>query len=356
MLSLAVASLAIFGFAAAAARPALADTKTRISGPHAHENLAVYFIHGASADGPVPLTLQEALDKGSVHILETGEVNELKIENTGAEEVFIQSGDIVKGGKQDRVLRLSFVLPPKSGAVPIAAFCVEAGRWSARGTESVAAFASAAEAMPSREAKLAMRAPKAAAASSLATGSLDSAAADATHQRQQEVWASVAATQNKLSEQLDTAVASPRSATSLQLSLENEKLKEARAGYVGALEAAAAKEGDVVGYVIAVNGSVASADVYPSNALFRKMWPKQLAAAITEAIGAKGAKGGEPAAAPSVEAVQGFLVAAESGRAQEEAVSDLTRQEVRDADKALFVEARRGNGAWVHRNYLAKSQ
>ena len=115
MLSLAVASLAIFGFAAAAPRPAFADTKTRISGPYTHENLAVYFIHGASAEGPVPLTLQEALDKGSVRILETGEVNELKIENTGAEEVFIQSGDIVKGGKQDRVLRLSFVLPPKSG-------------------------------------------------------------------------------------------------------------------------------------------------------------------------------------------------------------------------------------------------
>jgi hypothetical protein len=355
MLSLAVASLAIFGFAAAAPRPALADTKTRISGPHTHENLAVYFIHGASAEGPVPLTLQEALDKGSVRILETGEVNELKIENTGADEVFIQSGDIVKGGKQDRVLRLSFVLPPKSGAVPIDAFCVEAGRWSARGTESVAAFASAMESMPSREAKLAMRAPKAAAAAPLATGAVDPSAGDAIHQRQQEVWASVAATQSKLSEQLDTAVASPRSATSLQLSLENEKLKEARAGYMGALEDAAAKEGDVVGYVIAVNGSVASADVYPSNALFRKMWGKQLAAAVTEAIGAKRTDAVEPAAAPSVETVQGFLVAAESGRAQEEAVNELTRQEVRDADKALFVEARRGNGAWVHRNYLAKS-
>ena len=102
-------------FAAAVPRPAFADSKTRVSGPHTHENLAVYFIHGASTPGPVPLTLQEALDKGSVRVLETGTVNELKIENTGEEEVFIQSGDIVKGGKQDRVLRMSFVLPPKSG-------------------------------------------------------------------------------------------------------------------------------------------------------------------------------------------------------------------------------------------------
>ena len=168
MFSLAVTSLAIFGFAAAAPRFAFADAKTTVSSPHVHENLAVYFIHGESAPGPVPLTLQEALDKGSVRVLETGAVNELKIENTGSEDVFIQTGDIVKGGKQDRVLTMSFVLPPKSGEVALAAFCVEQGRWSARGTESVAAFSSAGEMMPSREAKLAMRAPRPAAAAAAA--------------------------------------------------------------------------------------------------------------------------------------------------------------------------------------------
>ncbi len=350
IVSLAAVGLAVLSFAAAAPRSAFADTKTRISGPNTHENLAVYFIHGASAQGPVPLTLQEALDKGSVRVLETGSVNELKIENTGHEDIFIQSGDIVKGGKQDRVLRMSFVLPPKSGAVPIAAFCVEAGRWSARGTENVAAFASADEALPSREAKLAMRAPMVTAATP--PGSARSTAApDAVYVRQQEVWASVAATQSRLSDELGGAVASPRSKTSLQLSLENEKLKQARAGYTSALEASGMEKDDIVGYAIAVNGNVSSADVYPSNALFRKMWPKLLAAAVTEAIGAKS---GKAAAAPSVAAVNKFLVAAEGGKAQEEVVNDLSRQEVRDADKALFVEARRSDGAWVHRNYLAK--
>jgi ARG and Rhodanese-Phosphatase-superfamily-associated Protein domain len=350
IVSLAAVALAVFSFAAAAPRSAFADTKTRISGPNTHENLAVYFIHGASAQGPVPLTLQEALDKGSVRVLETGSVNELKIENTGDEDIFIQSGDIVKGGKQDRVLRMSFVLPPKSGAIPIAAFCVEAGRWSARGTENVAAFASADEALPSREAKLAMRAPIETAATP--PGSAPSPVApDAVYVRQQEVWASVAATQSRLSDELGGAVASPRSKTSLQLSLENEKLKEARAGYMSALEASGMEKDDIVGYAIAVNCNVSSADVYPSNALFRKMWPKLLAAAVTEAIGAKS---GKAADAPSVATVNKFLVAAEGGKAQEEVVNDLSRQEVRDADKALFVEAQRSNGAWVHRNYLAK--
>ncbi len=358
VISLAAAGIAVFSLMAAAPRSALADAKTRISGPHVHENLAVYFLHGTSADGPVPLTLQEALDQGSVRILETGNVNELKIENTGAEDIFIQSGDIVKGGKQDRVLRMSFVLPPKSGAVPLAAFCVEAGRWSARGNESVSKFLSAAEAMPSRAAKLAMRAPRMTAAmptpSATAGNPNRAPSADPVYLRQQDVWASVAATQENLSEQLSTAVASPRSETSLQLSLENRKLKKARAGYMDELKPVGMQGKGIVGYVIAVNGKVASADIYPSNALFRKMWPKLLAAAVTEAIGAKSGKGANPAQPPAVKTVREFLVAAESGRAQEEVVNDLSHQEVRDADKTLFVEARRGNGAWVHRNYLAK--
>ena len=72
----------------------------------------------ADANGPVPLTLDEALGNGSVKVVETGEVNELKIENTGGEPVFIQSGDIVKGGRQDRTLTTSLILPPHSGEIP----------------------------------------------------------------------------------------------------------------------------------------------------------------------------------------------------------------------------------------------
>src|SRR5690242_7885766 len=98
-LSYVAAGLAIFGFAGVAARNVLAEPQTQISDPQTYDNLSVYFIHGKSAPGPVPLTLQEALAKGSVHVLETGSVNELKIENTGSEEVFIQAGDIVKGGR-----------------------------------------------------------------------------------------------------------------------------------------------------------------------------------------------------------------------------------------------------------------
>ena len=216
-----------------------------------HENLAVYFIHGASAKGPVPLTLDEALGNGSVKIVETGEVNELKIENTGGEPVFIQSGDIVKGGRQDRTLTTSLILPPHSGEISIASFCVEHGRWSQRGTEDAATFASAAEAIPSREAKLAMKAPLAARATQPAGYDVDgnpTGPETEVYERQKRVWDSVAKTQSKLSGSLATNVASQQSDTSLQLALENDKLKERRAAYVSALQDAGKGSEDIIGY------------------------------------------------------------------------------------------------------------
>jgi hypothetical protein len=343
------AGIAALGIAVGVSRTACAEPAPVISGPHVHENLAVYFVHGPSAPGPVPLTLQEALAKGSVRVIETGEVNELKVENTGEEDIFIQSGDIVKGGKQDRVLTMSFVLPPKSGEVGLAAFCVEHGRWSARGGEDVKAFASAAEAMPSREAKLAMRAPRAVAPAT--TESVGDSGSSETYERQQKVWASVATTQEKLSGNLNALMAAPASATSLQLSLENEKLQEARAAYTAALQSAGEGKEDIVGYVFAINGRIVSADVYPSNGLFAKMWTKQLGAGVTEAIGEAG---GMRADAPGQEAAAAFLKAAAATSAHDEVVNGIARRAVHDADKALYVEAQRDDGSWVHRSYLAK--
>lgn len=355
---------------------AKAPPASRVSGPHVHDNLAVYFVHGPSAPGAVPLTLAEAMAAGSVKVLETGTVNALVIENSGDEEVYIQAGDIVKGGKQDRVLTVTLLLPPKSGRVPIASFCVEQGRWAARGKEDLMAFASATETMPSREAKLAMRRPATKAAAgdgpSARTAAIPSytepntggivqqrrttggGESQDTGSRQTEVWNEVAKTQRKLAAGLDAAsVAAPESASSLQLSLENQKLKDARAGYVKALQDKARDQGDVVGLVFAVNGKVNSADIYPSHGLFQKMWPKLLNASVTEAIGEKTQQGAD-AAAPGPMLVEEFLSSAEKGKADEQSIGKLMQQETRDAEKSLYVEARKLSGGFVHRNYLAK--
>lgn len=347
---LAAATLAAIGAGSGAA---FAEADKRVSGPHAHDNLAIYFIHGTSAPGPVPLTLTEALAKGLVEVVETGSVNELKIENKSDEEIFIQAGDIVKGGRQDRVLMMSLLLQPGSGQVPIASFCVEAGRWSARSGEDSARFAAASEAMPSRHALKVMAAPPSARADSPPPAGGSGIYGADTSGRQQMIWNSVAKVQADLSRGVGERVSSPQSASSLQLALEHGKLKEKRTAYIAALEAQGLQGSDIVGYVAAINGKTVSANVYPSNGLFRKMWGKQLAAVVTEAIGEKG--NAEAAAMPpSASVALEFLAGAEKGRAEERDSVGRMRQETRDSTGALYNEARSPDGRWVHKNYLAK--
>src|SRR5262245_4592980 len=345
--------LSLAGFGAAAPPP----DEHRISGPMVHENLAVYFIHGKSAPGKVPLTLEEAMAKSLVKIRETSNVNQLEIENVGADEVFVQAGDIVKGGQQDRTLMVSLVLPPKSGRIPIASFCVEEGRWSARGREDAKSFSSASAAVPSREMKLAMKAPMPATVDAgVGEARPVRAAAVETSQRQQQVWENVRKTQTLLSSSLGAQVRARQSASSLQLALENERLMDVRQAYLDALRAGGEKSDDIVGFVFAVNGELNSADVYPSNGLFRKMWPKLLTAAAIEAIGHRN----QPVVAPpSAEAAASFLASAEKGASSARTLAAGTSMETREADKAYLFETARAAApgapsAWVHRNYLAK--
>ncbi len=265
----------------------------------------------------------------------------------------------MKGGRQDRVVTVSFVLPPKSGKVPLASFCVEHGRWSGRGTEDAARFSSSAESLPSREAKLAMKAPLAAAPApqdvSQSNAQRQSAnAGDETSERQRRIWDEVVKTQSKLSGGLQQPVNSALSDTSLQLSLENEKLQASRGDYIKALESQGTGGDDIIGYVFAVNGRINSADLYPSNALFRKMWSKLLAASVTEAIGESANANAASAAPPATAAVSEFLANAETGKQSSQEIAGLAQQEVRDADKSLFVGVRSKKGEWVHRNYLVK--
>jgi hypothetical protein len=330
----------------------------RISGPVVHENLAVYFILGPSAPGKVPLTLEEAMAKGVVKVRETSNVNQLEIENLGLDEVFVQSGDIVKGGKQDRTLMVSLVLPPKSGSIPIASFCVEEGRWTARGREDAKNFSTASATVPSRELKLAMKAPMPASTPDAAGARLagGNSGASETGARQQQVWENVRKTQAKLAGSLGAQVRSAQSASSLQLALENERLMDAQKGYNDALKAAGESGDDIVGFIFAVNGDLNSADVYPSNGLFRKMWSKLLTASVIEAIGHKD----DPrVSAPSIETVAAFLAAAENGKSSEKPLNAGARLETRETDKAYLFETARAASpsapaSWVHRNYLAR--
>lgn len=57
-------------------------------------------------------------------------VGTLEIENSGALPILVCAGTVLKGGNQDRQIAQDFVVPAKS-RVPVDAFCVERGRWTA---------------------------------------------------------------------------------------------------------------------------------------------------------------------------------------------------------------------------------
>jgi ARG/rhodanese/phosphatase superfamily protein len=305
----------------------------RLSGPFTLRNLSIFLVHGKNLiKSKTFLTLQEALVQKKVVVYETKSVNELAIENFSNEEVYVQAGDIVKGGQQDRMIGVDLIVPPKSGRLPISAFCVEHGRWSGRGSEQAKVFSSSSDAVATKEIKLAAK----------------------RENSQGGVWESVTVAQNKLSQNVGTRVNSPVSASSLQLAVENGKVQDTADSYIKALSGIVNRSGDVIGYVFAINGKVNSADVYGSNVLFKKLWPKLLKANAIEAIAELQREKFAPA---SAESVQGFLSESEKAHASDKDVNARVNLLTREDNENILFETRdrAAKGAWVHRNYIKKN-
>lgn len=325
--------------AALPAAQASADLPYRLGAPVTHENLTVFPVRSEStAAGRTPLTLQEAMAKGAIRVRETGDVNSLEIENLGSRDVFVQAGDIVKGGKQDRVLSVDLVLGPKSGPTRIASYCVEQGRWQKRGNEKADSFSSSTTALPSREMKLAAK-------QSVAGGPRGAAAP------QQKVWSGVQDVQRKLAANLGAPAAASASPSSLQLTMEGDRLKSAVGAYETALRGAIEAMPDATGFVVAINGRLSSADVYSSPALFRAMWPKLLQASAVEAVAEKNGASFTPATA---EQALAFLAQAGAAPAASQKITARVTMQTRETGQVLASETQLAEGGWVHRNWLAK--
>jgi len=103
-----------------------------LSPPVTARNLTAWFIlaPATAPAGPVHdyAVLEESIAAQTALVHETGRVRELLIENIGDTDLFIQAGDIVKGGRQDRTIGADFIVPVKSGWIPLPAFCVERAR------------------------------------------------------------------------------------------------------------------------------------------------------------------------------------------------------------------------------------
>jgi hypothetical protein len=313
---------------------AAATNDYKISGPYTHNNLAVFLIHGKDRlGGRTFLTLAEAMRQRKVVVYETKNVNELAIENLSRyEEVYVQSGDIVKGGQQDRMLGVDLVVPPRSGRISIAAFCVEQGRWHKRGNEESTRFSSSTDRVATKDLKLAANRTKS----------------------QGEVWNKVAEAQSKLSATVSARVNAPVSNSSLQLTLENRQVQETTAAYLKALAHVADGQGDVIGYAFAINGRVNSADVYASGALFRKLWPSLLKASAVEAIAELQQGRKFDAVAPAE--VAAFLDDAEAGASTEKEVTKRVSLITRESKVNILFETRDRSaaGPWLHRSYVKK--
>jgi hypothetical protein len=318
---------------AALAAPGLMADDYRLSGPYTHENLSIFLIHGARGKaGTKYLTLQEAMEQNKVAVYETGSVNQLAVENLSDEDIYIQSGDIVKGGKQDRVFPDDFILPTNSGKVPISSFCVEHGRWTRRGMETSEQFHASTQALPMKALKMAAR----------------------DERSQSEVWDQVAMAQRKFAVSVGVAGTLPSpSPTSMQLALENKQVNEATAAYLRDLSKIVDGKPDVVGYAFAINGQVNSADMYASHDLFLRMWPKLLRASAVEALTER--RDANAFAAPDAAKVRSFLRNAGLGRESRGTAKGRAVDVKKDSDNAVLFESKdKETDGWVHRSYVAK--
>jgi hypothetical protein len=306
----------------------------RLSGPYQHENLTIYLIHGQDQQESLMFTpLEEAMQRKTVIVHETSEVNELAIENVSAsEEVFVQAGDIVKGGQQDRVLAVDLILPAKSGRIPIAAFCVENGRWSQRGSEPSFNFSASYGMVATKNLKLAAR----------------------REASQAKVWSEVRVAQEKLSENVAGDVRAAESQSSLQLSLEHGRVQESASAYVNKLLSIVDNSNDVIGFAFGINTEVNSADVYSSSALFKRFWPRLLKAAAIEAVAERTSS--EKCEPVSIADASEFLVASERGEETLNEITTRTHMLKREAERGVFFETRDmdHDGEWVHRSYLTR--
>src|SRR5205823_7096727 len=98
-----------------------------------HGALQVFSLQAKAPAPPLGvLTLDEARKEGSLLITERADasVPELVVENRAKSHVLLLAGEILIGGKQNRVLREDILLPPLSGERPIGVYCVEQGRWN----------------------------------------------------------------------------------------------------------------------------------------------------------------------------------------------------------------------------------
>jgi ARG/rhodanese/phosphatase superfamily protein len=228
--------------------------------------LAVLWLHAKSTPGGPPLeilTLDEGRARGALTVVERAQasVPELIAENRGKAHVLLLAGEILVGGKQNRVLREDLLLPPLSGPRNIAVYCVEQGRWN-EGRKDFDSRGSVVQ--PSVRSQVLRKA------------------------EQSRIWSRVASAQREM--------AAPSATGSYQAIYDKPEVKAQLEHTTRSFDPTVAPS--AVGATVFVGPNLAGVDCFHAPGLFAREWPKLLRAYALDAYGTA-AGGWDEAAARS---------------------------------------------------------
>lgn len=209
------------------------------------------------------------------------EVNQLVLVNNSKRPLLLLAGEIVTGGKQDRVIGKDRIVPPESDPVDLSVFCVEPGRWvAANGKNEFSAGR-----------------PGGVIGGIVAAPSVRGSAMGARNQ--QQVWNDVDKSKQAMAMTLAPPAAAEVNGTSSYARVMDNKEVQKQVDAVAApiernYESVIhqLRDKNAVGVVVAVNGDIIWADIFASTQLLQKYWPKLVRSYATEAIVTR-AKGGE---------------------------------------------------------------
>ena len=246
-------------------------------------NLAIFpVIASRTHDTSQLMTLDEGIRSGQVTVTEAGEerglvrpgqpipprqggaeVNRLVLYNNSNHPLLLLAGEIVTGGKQDRVIGADRIVPPSSGPIDLGVFCVEPGRWVASSSK----FGS----MGTQMAQPSVRTPAMA------------------ERDQSRVWENVRASNANVAKSLGGAdAASVAGVTSYAKVFASAPVEKIVGSYGGEESEQAIlrqlRARGAVGVVVAVNGRVLWADLFASAELLSKYWPKLMRSYVAEAV------------------------------------------------------------------------
>jgi hypothetical protein len=305
--------LVVAGLFVAGQRQVQAGETTSTSGykvlePIRHGNLTVFPVVAAKSypTGEF-LTLDEGLRSGEVIVTEAGsvqglirrrpapvqhydgaQVNRLVLINNSKRPLLLLAGEIVTGGKQDRVIGKDRIVPAESDPVDLSVFCVEPGRWVAASDH----FGASGAMYGSAGGNVAVSGLPAPPMAMMAQPSVRAKAM--ADKDQQEVWAEVRKQREEVTNNLTVAapsVANEISRTSSYAKVnENAEVKKQVDAVAVPIEQnyqsliRQLRDRNAVGVVVAVNGRIIWADVFASTDLLQKYWPKLVRSYASEAV------------------------------------------------------------------------